>query len=111
MQPHAAGLLLLVGFAAASDASLIFLCDAADLTGATSYAELGERCFGRCGRASVMLCLLAMLVASVVIVLIVVTDVCAMLLTAAGLAVPRLAVVRHDRHHAHHAAAASVRGA
>jgi amino acid permease len=70
----APGILLLVAFGAASDASLQFLVRGAELTGATSYADLGSRCYGGHGHAAVVFCLLALLFASAIIIHICVTD-------------------------------------
>lgn len=79
------GIASIVAFGLASDLSLQYLVDAAELVGAQTYADLGARCFGARGKGAVVACLLALLVASAVIVHIVVTDLSVSLLSHLGL--------------------------
>lgn len=77
----APGLVVLLGFAALSDASLRFIVAASARTGATSYADLGERCFGPTGGAVVLWSLVALLVGAFIQVHICITDLIEMLLS------------------------------
>ena len=84
------GIALILSFGIASDASLQCLVRAAELTGADSYSELGGACFGRTGKRAVVLCLLALLAASAVIVHICIVDLSQSLAVSCGFSLPRL---------------------
>ena len=78
------GSLIIFAFAVASNKSLQFLIQAAALTDATSYADLGGRCLGAGGRRAVVGCLIALLVASAIIVFIAIADLTRSLALSAG---------------------------
>ena len=84
MTMHYCGLaiscLLLGVFALASAISLHYLVHAAELTGASSYVELGSKCFGNRGRVGVLASLLLLLTAAAVTVHIILVDLALLLL-------------------------------
>lgn len=73
------GLGILCAFAWLSDASLRYISSASALVNARTYAELGERVYGRTGRQLVLWSLLALLVGAVIQVMICVIDLIEML--------------------------------
>ncbi len=84
------GLTILCFFAFLSDASMRFIASASTQMHASSYADLGERVYGRTGRQLVLWSLLALLVGAVVQILICIVDLVEMLsVKAVGIDVSR----------------------
>lgn len=84
------GLVILCFFAYLSDASMRFIASASSRMHASSYAELGERVYGRSGRQLVLWSLLALLVGAVVQILICIVDLIEMLaVEAVGINISR----------------------